>query len=348
MPKIPAIVFRDANAVGIEEFPRPTCAPGTLLCRTRYSTISPGTELRTLRGEQQGARFPLIPGYAWVGQVEDIAADVTGFAPGDWVCGRASAPFEGMGSTWGGHAAFHATPVSGYAAAVKLPSQANPLDYVLTELAAIAWRGVSMCLPSRNETAVVCGQGIIGALATLWLLQAGVRVVAVELDATRLERACRLGALTVDGRAKDATAEVKALTGGPVDIAVEASASMAGARLVASLLRWPHAFNQAISYRPDEGAERTNYWPRLCLLASYTQTLELPPAGLIETEGALVLRPRDRRVADRCEIVERTRKGLLRVADFVEPPRPFSEAPELYRQLRDEPAKALTFILAWP
>jgi 2-desacetyl-2-hydroxyethyl bacteriochlorophyllide A dehydrogenase len=348
MPKIPAIVFRSANAIGIEEFPRPTCAPGTLLCRTRYSTISPGTELRTLRGEQQGATFPLIPGYAWVGLVEEVATDVTGFAPGDWVCGRASAPLEGMGSTWGGHAAFHVTPVSGYAAAVKLPPGADPLDYVLTELAAIAWRGVSMCVPTRNETAVVTGQGIIGALATLWLLQAGVRVVTVELDAARLERARRFGALTVDAGAQDAAAQVKAITGGPVDIAVEASASPAGARLAASLLRWPHAFNSAISYRPDEGPALTNYWPRLCLLASYTRTLELPPAGLVEVEGALVLRPRDRRVADRCEMVERTRNGLLQTGDFVEPPRPFTAAPELYRTLRDEPAKALTFILSWP
>ena len=344
---IPAIVFQSANTIEVGAFPRPSCAPGTLLCRTHYSTVSPGTELRTLRGEQEGAVFPLIPGYAWVGEVEEVASDVSGFAPGDWVCGRASTPLEGVGATWGGHAAVHATPTTGYAAAVKLPPGVDPLHYALVEVGAIAWRAVSMCVPAPGETAVVCGQGIIGALATLWLIRAGVRVIALDLDATRLERAQRMGAWAVDGNAPDATAQVLAYAGGPVDIAVEASSSHAGARLVASLLRWPHAFNGAISYRPDEGPRLANYWPRLCLLASYTKTMDLLPTGLANVEGALVFYPRDRRVSDRQAVIDQIRSGALKTADFVGAPVPYTQASEVYRTLRDEPAKALTHVFSW-
>lgn len=344
---IPAVVFRSAHTTDIGAFPCPRCVPGTLLCRTRYSVVSPGTELRTLRGEQEGAVFPLVPGYAWVGQVEEVAPDVSGFVPGDWVCGRAAVPLEGVGSTWGGHAAVHATNAFGYAGAVKLPPGVDPLDYVLVELAAIAWRAVSMCVPARGETAVVCGQGIIGALAALWLLRAGVRVIALDLDAARLARARQMGAWVVDGKDSDVASQVLACAGGPVDIAVEASASHAGASLVASLLRWPHAFKGEISYRPEEGPRLTNYWPRLCFLASYTKTMELRPTGLANVEGALVLYPRDRRVADRRAIVDQIRSGVLKTADFTGAPVPYTEAPEVYRSLRDEPAKALTQVLSW-
>jgi threonine dehydrogenase-like Zn-dependent dehydrogenase len=252
-----------------------------------------------------------------------------------------------MNSTWGGHAAVHTTPATGYAGAVKLPRGVDPLDYVLVELGAIAWRAVSMCVPAPGETAVVCGQGIIGALATLWLIKAGVRVIALDLDATRLEQARRMGALVVDGKSPDAAAQVLAYAGGLVDIAVEASASHAGARLVASLLRWPHAFNSSISYRPDEGPRLANYWPRLCFLASYTKTMELLPTGLANVEGAMVFYPRDRRVSDRQAVIDQIRSGVLKTADFVGTPVPYTEASEVYRSLRDEPAKALTQVISW-
>lgn len=344
---IPAVLFHAPGEVRIASLPRPACTAGTILCRTRYSIISAGTELRTLRGEQEGATFPLVPGYAWVGQVLEAAPDVAGFAPGDWVSGRAATPLAGVGSTWGGHAAVHASPVAGYAAAVKLPAGAEPLDYVLTELAAISWRGVSMCVPGRDETAVVCGQGIIGALATLWLAQAGVRVVATDLDPARLERARRLGALAVDGRAADAADRIRTLAGGPVDIAVEASASLAGARLAAGLLRQPQAHAAAAAYRAVDGPGLASYWPRLCLLASYTRRMDLLPTGLVDGEGAMVLHPRDRRVQDRLAVIDRIRAGVLKTADFVAAPVPFSQAPEAYRMLRDEPARALSCVLDW-
>lgn len=344
---IPAVVFTSENTVEIRSFPRPKCTAGKILCRTRYSTISPGTELRTLRGEQNGARFPLVPGYAWIGQVEEVASDVVGFRVGDWVCGRSSDPLEGADSTWGGHGAVHAAPATGYAATIKIPAGVDPLDCVLMELGAISWRGVSMCLPLRGESAVVCGQGIIGALAAQWLVQAGVRVVALDLDARRLERARRLGCLTVDGAAPDAADQVRALAGGAVDIAVEASASLSGARLVAPLLRNTQAAAVSGSYRPDDGPRLANYWPRLCILASFTKKMELAPKGLLEVEGALVLAPGDRRVQDRMAVQDRIRLGQFKPRDFVDAPVPYTRAPDLYPSLRDEPAKALTHVMSW-
>ncbi len=174
-----------------------------------------------------------------------------------------------------------------------------------------------------------------------------INAVATDLNAARLERARQIGALTVNGAAADAADQIRTLAGGPVDIAVEASASHAGARLLASLLRWPHAYTAEIAYRAGEGPCLTNYWPRLCLLASYTKKMDLWPSGLTDVEGALVLHPRDRRVQDRLAVIDRIRAGALKTADFVGAPVPVGQAPEVYRMLRDEPAKALSCVLSW-
>ena len=81
----------------------------------------------------------------------------------------------------------------------------------------------------------------------------------------------------------------------------------------------------------------------LDLLPLARQMLQLVDNG----EGALVLHPRDRRVQDRLEVIDRVRAGVLKTADFVDAPVPFTQAPEIYRRLRDEPPRALTYVFDW-
>jgi 2-desacetyl-2-hydroxyethyl bacteriochlorophyllide A dehydrogenase len=344
---IRAVVFKKANEVAIDSFPRPQIAEGSVICETRYSLISTGTEMRTLRGGQEGAEFPLVPGYSWVGQVVEVAADVKGLSRGDWVSGRAAATLQGASSTWGGHAEVHCSPAGGYAAAVKLPDGCDPLDYVLTEVASISWRGVSMTCPVPGETALVSGQGLIGALAAKWLILAGARVIAVDMDQERLERTRQWGAWTIRAKDPDAKAKVLDLSGGGVDIAVEASSSLEGAKFAASVLRQPHASVAQSSFRAHHGVDRINYWPRLCLLATYTKTMDMFPTGLVELEGTLVLHPRDRRVQDRISVIDNIRKGLLKTSDIVDAPIPIEQAPETYRRFRDGVERNLTTVFKW-
>ena len=56
-----------------------------LLIRTRYSLISAGTELACLSGAEAWFGFPGTPGYASVGEVVEVGAQVSDLAPGDIV-----------------------------------------------------------------------------------------------------------------------------------------------------------------------------------------------------------------------------------------------------------------------
>ncbi len=339
-----AIVFRNINEVDIQTFPVPELEAGHLLCRVSHSLVSTGTELRVLRGAQKGTSFPLIPGYSWIGEVVAVAPDVTGISKGEWVSGRESLPLTGVGCCWGGHVGVHVTPAH---SCVKLPANASPLDYVLTEVAAISHRGVSITCPCYEETALVCGQGLIGALATFWLLHAGVRVIAVDMVESRLKRAEKLGAWAINGNAPDVKERILRLVDGGVDIAVEASASMAGARLCGAVLRETAATTAFLGFRPDEGPANTRYWPRFCVLATHTQPLELPPTGLVNSEGALVLHPKDRRTQDRMAVIERIRAGDLKTADFIPLPVDVNQAPDVYRMLREDPESGLSAVFDW-
>ena len=60
--------------VGAIEIPAPQ--KGEVWVRVEWSGVSPGTELRCLRGEQAGQPgFPFVPGYNALGVVEQVGSE---------------------------------------------------------------------------------------------------------------------------------------------------------------------------------------------------------------------------------------------------------------------------------
>ena len=155
---------------------------------------------------------------------------------------------------YGGQQSYHVYPSKGDCQPILLPPGANLLDYAVAEVAAISLRGVDMADPQPGETAVVIGQGLVGALSAAWLVAAGCRVVVVDRAPARLARAARWNvAATVNAAEEDVAARVAALIPGGADIVVEASASVAG--LKTAHVSWVAAWTRCIAQRPR--------WPRL-------------------------------------------------------------------------------------
>ncbi|HEX4138835.1 MAG TPA: alcohol dehydrogenase catalytic domain-containing protein, partial [Candidatus Methylacidiphilales bacterium] len=151
--KIKAVVFPAANQVTVEEFELQECGPEDVMVRSIYTMVSSGTELRGLSGR---AQFPMIPGYATIGEVIQTGEKVTGYRVGDLVSGRSCPRFVlGINQPCGGHASHHVFPATGEDRPVLLPPGAKPLDYVMSEPGAISLRGVDAARPLPGETAVV-------------------------------------------------------------------------------------------------------------------------------------------------------------------------------------------------
>jgi 3-hydroxyethyl bacteriochlorophyllide a dehydrogenase len=349
--KTKGIVFEKPGEVVIRDFDMPACGPREIVTQTVYSFVSPGTELRVLAGLREAkGRFPLVPGYSWVGRVVEVGSELKGWRVGDLVSGRYGLPVTpALSHVYGGQYSHNRCEVSGDAV-VKLPPGADPWDYVCAEIAAISWRGVSATFPASGETAVVIGQGLIGAFAAKWLLHHGAKVIVTDLEESRLVRARRWGAVAVPGRVENLAAELMSLMGGRgADIVVEASASRAGAVLAPSLLRQPLLGRFPTDFRVPSLHSDPHVWPRLLFLATYCdQTFEFTsPAGGMTVDGAIVLQTMDRGIDDRLQVIERIRAGVLSTRDIVDKPTPVAEAPRAYLNLRDHPGQVSALAFEW-
>lgn len=347
--KIKAIVYKAPGEVGVDTVELGPCGDHEILCETIYSFVSPGTELRNLSKFNES--FPCIPGYAYVGRIIEVGCAAKGWHVGELISGRNQPDHlnpAGIACVYGGHTSHHRCVVTGNCSPVKLPVGANPYDYAAVEVAAISWHGVSMASPRPGERAIVIGQGLIGSFAAKWLLNLGLQVVVVDMNEERLEKARQMGVTgAVLAKEPDVRERILSYFENGADLVVEASATIPGCTLAASLMKRNLEETEDQSYHLPELSAGGGKWPRLVYLATYTDTVTTHPAGLAEREGVTVFRPSDRKVGDRQAVVDFIRRGLLRTSDFVEEVTPVDQAREAYANLRLHPGKQSGVIFQW-
>jgi threonine dehydrogenase-like Zn-dependent dehydrogenase len=243
-----AVVFVEPGKLEVRDVPRPTAGPGDAVIRVTLTTIC-GTDVHILKGEYP-VRPGLIIGHEAVGVITELGAGVTGYSVGDRVlvgaitpCGQCSACLGGHQSQCGHGGGYEAlggwrfgnTIDGAQAEYLRVPyAQANLAripdeltDEQVLLLADIASTGVSGAESGRvrpGDSVVVLAQGPIGLCATAGArLMGAALVIGVEGDDTRIAMSKRLGAdVVLDYRATDVVSEVKKLTGGGADVAIEA------------------------------------------------------------------------------------------------------------------------------
>lgn len=346
--QVKAIVYTDVNTVEVREYALGEVGPTDIVVKTRYTMVSSGTELRVLGGHY-GAKdkYPLVPGYSSVGEVVDVGAEVTGYRVGDRVSCRNPKPLPCVNAMWGGQASLQVHETIGENRPVLLPADAELLDYVTAEISAIGLRGVLAADPKPGETAVVLGQGLIGAFSAAWLNARGCRVIVADLENGRLERARRWASATVKVSDPDAESRLLTLCNGGADIVVECSGTPKGALLAYKLIRRkPQNYGEAY-YKVEPIQFYHGDWPRLVMQANYVETVAIDPFGFFPGEGVTILAPMDRGVEDRQRAVEQFRRGTLKAADFVQTVVPFAEAPKAYASLRDDKNSNFSLAFDW-
>lgn len=344
---IKAIVFEAPGEITVSEFELGPCGDEDIIVRTLYTMVSTGTELRVLAGHYGASEnYPLVPGYAVIGEVTTVGAKAKGFRVGDLVSGRNPRPLPGIKSQWGGQASQHIYATKGEDRPVLLPHGAKPLDYVITEVSSISLRGVTAAHPKPGETAIVLGQGVIGAFSAAWLHARGCRVIVTDFEQGRLDRALAWGAsAAVNMKDGDAAERISRWCEGGADIVVESSGTAAGAKLACTLVRRkPQAFTgdyrvEPISFYGD--------WSRLVFQANYLDEISIDPFNFFPGEGVIVLAPADHSVEDRQNAIEALRAGQLRASDFIQRIATYEEAPEAYKSLRDDKDANFSLVFDW-
>ncbi len=243
-----ANVFVAPNKIEIREVPRPRAGPGEAVIRLTLTTIC-GTDVHILRGEYP-VRPGLVIGHEAVGVIAELGVGVTGYEIGDRVlvgaitpCGQCHGCLSGHQSQCGHGTGYEAiggwrfgnTIDGAQAQYLRVPyAQANlakiPGDLsddqvvLLADIASTGFSGAESGGVKPGDSVVVLGQGPIGLCATIGArLMGAALVIGVDLDAHRRDVARTLGAdVVIDPAVTDVAAEVKLLTGGGADVAIEA------------------------------------------------------------------------------------------------------------------------------
>ncbi|HEX6674355.1 MAG TPA: bi-domain-containing oxidoreductase [Actinomycetes bacterium] len=199
------------------DVPVPTCRPGGVLVRTRFSLISTGTEMMkitesklSLLGKararpdqvkkvmqsvsQQGllATYRKVSdrldswtplGYSLCGEVVEVGAGVEELTVGQRVACA--------GNLYAVHAEYNWVPIN---LCVPVPDGVRDEHAAFTTVGAIAMQGYRQSDAKLGETALVIGLGLVGQLLVQILRAAGVGVVGFDPSAERCRLAERMGA----------------------------------------------------------------------------------------------------------------------------------------------------------
>ncbi len=271
-----AVLHRPRQPIAIETVEFGELQPGDALVKIRAAGLC-HTDLEVIEG-QLVYPMPIVLGHEAAGTVEAVGGDVTGLKPGDPVvlswnphCGHcfyceqdqpilcetylrlgpqgvqfdgttrlslAGAPVHHL-MFMGAFAEYCVVPAD---CAVKVP-QAIPFDCacligcgVMTGVGA----ATRIAKLGYGASAVVIGCGAVGLSAVQGARLAGAgRIIAVDIDARKLDLARRVGATdAVDAVADDALAAIRGLTGGRgADYVFEAAGNARTFRLSAEAVR---------------------------------------------------------------------------------------------------------------
>lgn len=227
-------------------------APGRqdIRLRVAYCGIC-GTDVHIARGAMESrVRTPQVIGHEMSGIVEEVGADVEGFAVGDGVVVR---PLDSRGETPadrgmshicrdlkflgidtpGAFQAFWTVPAF---TVHRLPPGVDLRLAAMVEPLAVATHSIRLGEVRAGETVVVIGGGPIGLMIGLAAQAVGANVVVSEINEHRLALGSAFGFDCVNPNQRDIAAYIEELTNGAgADVVFEVSGSASGAAVMTKL-----------------------------------------------------------------------------------------------------------------
>ena len=332
--KAQAVYAAQPNVVELRQMEVPDKpGPTQLLVKTRYSVLSPGTELDCLSGRESGwFHIPAPLGYCAAAEVLAVGEGVSGYAVGDLVLSATP------------HAT-HAVVEEDWVRGV-VPAGVEPRLAPLVHIALIAITALRVSSAELGDWAAVIGQGLVGNLAGQFFAKQGCRVIGIDRVASRLDISRRCGTeMTVDASASNATEAVKDLTGGRgAEIIVEVTgtgpAALMGVELAARngemiLLGTPRGSHEADLIPLLRAVHRNN--PNLTMKGAHGGSIRSLPDPYVKHSWM-----RNSRI-----ITEMVQRGELALEPLVTRVAKPDDAPEVYRTQREHPEKQLGVIFDW-
>lgn len=240
-----AAVIEERNSLHLREAAMPALQDGEALIKVKYCGIC-GSDIHVLRGEHPTAKFPVIPGHEFVGELVDIKGSGSQrYEVGDYVvaqpffsCGNCEPCAKGEDNVCTDLRFMGAHTDGGFAQYVKVATRKMyriPKDMdlqlaALTEPIAVAVHDVRRSGLQVGETALIIGGGPIGMLIAMIARRARARQVVIsEISSYRRKAAEDLGFVTVDPTDSGFDRSIETLTEGKgFDVCFEVSGTKPG------------------------------------------------------------------------------------------------------------------------
>lgn len=211
-----AVIIDAPGIIRVDNVPDPTPRPDEVLVRVGACGIC-GTDLHIIDGDSPLARYPIIPGHEFAGEVVAVGSDVAqrygkegaNITVGSRVavdpnlyCGYCDScrtghenlclNYAALGVTANGAVAqYVSVPVS---SAYALPDNISFREGALIEPVSCAVHGMHILNPRSGDTFLIVGAGTMGLLLLQLALRGGAsRVAMVDVNAQRLALAEQLG-----------------------------------------------------------------------------------------------------------------------------------------------------------
>jgi len=212
-----AVIIAAPGDFQVGNVPDPTPGPDELVIRVGACGIC-GTDLHILAGDNPVARYPVVPGHEFAGEVvalgSNVARSITNGGPGvkvgsnvaiepNLACGwcefcrtgheNLCLNYRAIGVTMNGAIAeYVAAPLT---KAYLLPDTFSLREAALIEPVSCAVRGMHCLNPRSGDTFLIAGAGTMGLLLLQLAVRGGAsRVAVVDVNVQRLGRAESLGA----------------------------------------------------------------------------------------------------------------------------------------------------------
>jgi len=209
-----AVIIDAPGIIRVDNVPDPTPRPDEVLVRVGACGIC-GTDLHIIDGDSPLARYPIIPGHEFAGEVVALGSDVAqrygkeNITVGSRIavepnlyCGYCDScrtghenlclNYAALGVTTNGAVAQYVTvPV---AKAYALPDNISFREGALIEPVSCAVHGMHILNPRSGDTFLIVGAGTMGVLLLQLAVRGGAsRVAMVDVNAQRLALAEQLG-----------------------------------------------------------------------------------------------------------------------------------------------------------
>jgi L-iditol 2-dehydrogenase len=325
-----ALVLSEYKRLDVREVPEPPVGEHDVLVRVRACGIC-GSDVHGWDGSSGRRLPPLVMGHEAAGVVARVGPAVGSYAPGARVtfdstisCG--SCPYCERGRanlcdrrTILGVACAEFRRDGAYAEYVAVPEhivhsvpEEVPLEHAaMVEPISVAVHAVARA-PMPADTAVVVGTGTIGLLVVQALRAAGTRrVVAVDVEEPRLALARTLGAdVVLDPATVDVPAEVRRMTGGGADVAMECVGASAPVKTAVASVR--------------KGGS-------VVLVGNISPTIEVPLQQVVS--GELTLLGTAASSGEYPRSIELLRTGKIDVRPIITATVPLDEGPRMFERL---------------